>query len=602
VLPTLVALGCAAGLAWHEGGSFAPGSWLPYSLLLAVVAAVVLLAGAVAVPARAVVAGVGGLVGLAVWDAVSLLWAPSPALARDEALLTLTYALAFGLAALTLRTESARLAALAAAVVVGAGIAVAAAAVLVWGAGQEGRFFAGRLAFPISYVNASGAVFAAAFWPALALAARRAAAAPLRALALGAAGAALATCLMTQSKGSLLGLGAASVLVLAVSPLRLRLVAPLALAVLPPALAFGRLTEPFRADGADAIRRAGGAALVVTALCALLGLAYALVDRRLSVDRGTERQAGFVLLIALVAVLAGGGAAFVVRVDDPGGWIAARWHSAASMSNTRDDASSHLGQLGSNRVDFWRVAAGEFARHPLAGDGARGFGPAYLLHGTSAETPRRAHSLPLDVLAETGIVGLLLLVAGLGVPLVAACRRLRGTDVVAVGAVGGFAAWLVQSGVDWTWTIPGDTLLALVLLGVALARGGEAVRPAVARGTAAAALVVAALALLPPWLAARYTQRGIADRSTADLARAHRLDPLSTEPLVAELYVRPAGEALPSLEAAVRREPRMVVTRYALANAYLAVGRTADAHRELLVALRLKPGDPGLERLVERTR
>ena len=69
-------------------------------------------------------------------------------------------------------------------------------------------------------------------------------------------------------------------------------------------------------------------------------------------------------------------------------------------------ASSHLLQLGSYRYDIWRVALNEFAHHPLAGIGSRGFGPAYLRQRHSPDTPARAHSFELDALSELGIVGL----------------------------------------------------------------------------------------------------------------------------------------------------------------------------------------------------
>jgi hypothetical protein len=603
-LPVAVVVACAAALAWREHGSIDAGSWLPYSIALALVAATVLFTGVAAKPSRVAAIGIAGLGSLGVWAAFSLLWAPSPSLARDEGLLTLTYALALGIAVLTLWTEDRRLGALGAVAAAAGGIAVAAAATLVWGDGQLAHYSGGRLAFPISYVNATGALFAVGFWPATVLASRREGNVLVRALALGVSAATLGACLMTQSKGSALGLIVATAVVLAVSPLRLRLVPPLALTGLLAALAFGRLTEPFRIYGDEAIRRAGAAALILATVAVLVGLAYALVDAHVRVGRRTARQFGFLVLGALVTGLAVGIAAFLVKVPAPGTWLSDKWRAAHHYTSKDDGGSTHLLQLGSNRFDFWRVAIDEFQRHPIAGDGARGFGPAYLIHGASSETPRRAHSLPLEVLSEQGIVGFLLLAAGIGAPLLVGVRRALRGNAVAAAALGGFIAWLVSAAVDWTWTLPAATIPALVLLGIgAAAQDGEGpVASRLAKVTAAVAVVVALAAFAPPWLSSRFIERGIAERSQTELDRARFFDPLSTAPLLAETWVKPLNAALPDLQAAARREPRMASTRYTLGLAWLAAGNKPAARVELAAALRLKPGDRLIESALQRAR
>jgi hypothetical protein len=590
--PVAVVVACAAALAWREHGSIVRGSWLPYSIAIALVAATVLLAGVAARPSRLATLGIAGIAGLAAWDALSALWAPSPALARDEAFLVLTYALAFGIAVVTLWSERRRLIAVSCVGAGSAAIALGACILLVWGAHPLDRFGGGRLAFPITYVNATAALFATGFWPALLVGARRESRFAVRVTALAAAELALAASVMTQSKGAVVGLGVGTVLVFALAPMRLRLVAPFLLVAVPSAVAFSRLTEPFRVYGDEAIRRAGAVALTLAVVVVLLALVYALLDAHLQISARTEREAGRVLLALVVACLLAGVAAFFVRVPHPGAWFQAKWDAAHHYSAADDEVdSTHLLQLGSNRFDFWRVARGELARHPLLGDGARGFGPAYLVHGESSETPRRAHSLPMDVLAETGLVGFALLVLGLGAPLWLVFRRARRGELLAVAALGGFLVWLVQACVDWTWTFPAVTLPALVLLGAgASARDGfGAVPKPAARGVAAFAVVVAVLLFAPTWVATRYVDRGIAAHSASDLDRAATLDPLATDGLLLATWVKPLPDAIPDLERAVRREPGMVATRQALGMAYLQVGRRADALRQLEAAQRLYP-------------
>src|SRR5439155_2016395 len=113
-----------------------------------------------------------------------------------------------------------------------------------------------------------------------------------------------------------------------------------------------------------------------------------------------------------VAVV-GGIASFLATVDRPGHFFTKQWRSFKHLPR-KDTASSHFFSLGSNRYDFWRVALDEFRDHPVAGIGARGFYNAYLVEGRSSETPQRAHSLELDVLSETGIVGFVLLLGAGG--------------------------------------------------------------------------------------------------------------------------------------------------------------------------------------------
>src|SRR5207302_3889681 len=135
--------------------------------------------------------------------------------------------------------------------------------------------------------------------------------------------------------------------------------------------------------------------------------------------------AGLFARFCVVAGVVVGLAAFVAVEHHPVGFLDAKWN-AFKHKPTSGREQTHLFELGSNRYDFWRVAFGEFGRHPLLGDGSRGFATAYLEHRQSAESPARAHSLELDALSETGLVGFALLAAAIGLPLLAVGRRARG--------------------------------------------------------------------------------------------------------------------------------------------------------------------------------
>jgi hypothetical protein len=562
--------------------------------------------GAAHVPLRAALAGAGALTALAAWAAASAAWAPLRAPARDEALLIAVYAGAFLVPALTLRTARDRAAA-AGAVVAGCGLlAVATALELAAGADPGSRFAFGRLYFPIGYANAQAALFLVGFWPAVALAARRSGSVVGRGLALGAAAALLSGWVMAQSKGGALGLAVSAAVFFAVAPQRLRPLLPAAVAGLLAAAGFGRLTDPFDAPAAavsDAVRTAGWTALALTAAGFAAGVALAAADRRLRVPERVAQAAGAAVVACLFLAAAGGAAAFAVSVDRPDEYLEERWESFKTLPE-RETGSTHLLSLGSNRYDFWRVAVAEARRHPVQGAGARGFGPVYLREGRSTETPARAHSLVLEVPAELGLVGAALLAVALAAPLALAARRAR-RRLVDAAVLAGAAYWLAHAAVDWNWTFPAVGLPFFVLLGIGASGGRRPLRGRRSAAAGAVAVGVAALALAPPWLSARLTERALerqVDPGDA-LAWARRLDPLAVEPLLAEadLAATPAA-ALPPLERAVEREPESLAAWYALGVAALEAGRPAQAGAALERASALDPGNPLVEAALARAR
>ena len=92
--------------------------------------------------------------------------------------------------------------------------------------------------------------------------------------------------------------------------------------------------------------------------------------------------------------------------------------------------------------------------------GADGFQPYYLRQGKSEERPRYAHSLELGVLAQTGLVGALLVFGAIGALLAAArcgpCARATPPSGAAAGAAGAvFAYWFLHGSVDWFWEFAG---------------------------------------------------------------------------------------------------------------------------------------------------
>src|SRR5919198_669634 len=117
------------------------------------------------------------------------------------------------------------------------------------------------------------------------------------------------------------------------------------------------------------------------------------------------------------------------------------------------------GLFGANRPHYWHVAWHEVELNPVLGSGAGTFERYWLLYRPVGSFARDAHSLYLETLAELGPIGLVLLLAALGLPLLV----LRGRrDPVLATAAAGYVAYLIHTGVDWDWELPAVTLCGLV--------------------------------------------------------------------------------------------------------------------------------------------
>lgn len=610
VAPTAALVGVTLLLAWREQGSILAKHWLGYATVAPLLLATLALAGTLRRPAVGARVAIAALLALSLLAAVSLLWSPVPSLARDEALLTALYAAVLALTVMSLRTTGGRIAALGVVVAGFGALTLATALTLRFGGEQISAYRgnSGRLYFPVTYVNAEAATMLIAFWPAIVLAARRAGNVVLRAIALGAAAAMLAGAVLTQSRGGAVAFALSVVVVLAAAPSRLRLLAPLALAALPAVVGFDTLTEPFgvrlepESVYVDSIRQAAEAVLWAGIAGCVAGLAYALVDRALSIPAVLLRAARVAAITAVAAAVVATTIVFLDRVDDPAAFVDERWE-AFKQEPAKDEGESHFQNPGSNRYDFWRVALEEFRADPIAGDGARAYGTAYLRDGHTSETPVRSHSLPLDVLAENGLPGLLLLTLGLGAALLPAVLA-RGT-LPGVALLGGGSYWVLQAAGDWTWTFPVCGISFFVLCGIAAAGDAPPLGSRAAVAIAAGGVALA-IAFVPPWLAGRYADLALVKglpAASSDLARAKRLDPLSTEPyLIEALLARKRTDAVRALERAAELEPESARIHFQLGIALLQLGRKEEARAALERARKLYPGDPAIAAALRQAR
>ncbi len=593
---------------------------------------------------------------------LSILWADVPGDAWEGANRTLLYLLVFALFALWPQHGRSATLLLGAWTLASIGLAAFVALHVNAAAHSPARLQAllpgGRLTYPAGYANASAAQWLIAFWPALLLAREARLHWSVRGLFAGGAVLLAEVALLSVSRGSLYATPVMLVLVFALLPGRARtfaLLVPVAAGIgasAPAVLGVGERIE--HGDPAAAAVHAATTATFLAALAVglVVALGAAIESRRALSEpsaRRVRRGVGAVAIATLVVVLVGG----LVAAGNPVTRARHAWDTFKSGSGYAANSAGEnrlISGLGSNRYDFYRVALDEFLAHPLLGIGADNFQEQYLVHGRSSETPKYPHSVELRTLTETGLIGALLALAGLGAALLAGWRALRGSDslgrAVAAAALAGFAYWVVHGSFDWFWEFAGLGAPAFAMLGIACALaprrgaaeaayvGGAAlsVPSSGARhtgvapsseaaasasghsrgrgpslrgpGMAAGAIVAlaAALSLTAPWLsrlevesAARIWPKAPATAYDR-LNDAARLNPLSDEPyLVAGSIALRFGD-LPraghEFALALKRTPKDAYATLELGAIASARGNRADALVLLQRALRLNPRDP----------
>jgi hypothetical protein len=139
--------------------------------------------------------------------------------------------------------------------------------------------------------------------------------------------------------------------------------------------------------------------------------------------------------------------------------VAAAAVAVVVAASLRQEHTLVTGLFGANRPRYWHVAWREVTLNPVLGSGAGTFDRYWLLYRPVGSFARDAHNLYLETLAELGPVGLAILLAALGLPLLV----LRGRrDPVVATAAAGYVAYLVHAAVDWDWELPAVTLCGLL--------------------------------------------------------------------------------------------------------------------------------------------
>jgi tetratricopeptide (TPR) repeat protein len=594
----------AATLFFGGGSSLGHLAWIGgFALVAAGLAVAAVLWGLLPVPAlgREGLAFLVAALALVVWIGLSVVWSAAPDRSWDYFNRSFVY-LAFALLGLLVATLDAR-----APRRVAAALVVLLTLVAFWAlAGKVvpalyddyGR--AARLRSPVGYWNALALLTAFGLPLALWAASRR-----VHALWVRVGGAVAVyllgvTLFLTYSRGGIVAALFALAAWFVLTEDRFESAAALAVAAVPVAAVVGLgFKLPGVADDLQprAVRVDDGAwfglalfvGAVLVAAAAVAALRY---EARRPLPGATRR-----LLLRVAAVVGGlallaGATAVVLR----GG------------GDVVGSGPSRVGAAGSNnRLSWWEEAWDAFEGEPLLGTGAGSF---ELAHRKFRETPgvevTEPHNLALQFLAETGLVGFLL-AAGMAAAALwgawLALGRLEGEQRAAATALGvALPTYLVHGLADYDWDFIAVTAPFFFLAGLLLAAGRRTLLVARRRLLALAAVLVlwaSLYSLVAPRLADRKVDEAYAslDRpnEAADDARAaHRLNPLSVEPLLAWAAAEEArnasDRALERYVDAVELQPLNAETWFELGRFELeGLGETERARRDLRRALELDP-------------
>lgn len=625
------------------------GGWIVLALL--VWACVQAARGRLAAPRSIGGVATFALVALAGWSCASISWADvSTHEAWVETVRAAGYAAAFVVAGSILANARAytRFVQLA-----GGAIGLLGVATLVrMGFGDEPlrAFVAGRIDWPVGYAPGLAALHLLGMLLLLGAScgAERAwqRTRDTRDLAIGAATFGLACGCMSlaalaQSRGTLPALAVGIIVLLVATPQRTGVL--LRLAVMGTALLAARatlgdvfqtqfayrqapFTEGANADAlltsaVDAAHAAGRISLVLVVVGVVAGAALLPLSAWLSarVDELQER-AGFGFAIpatVLVVALVGALAVLGVGGRSPVGWAQDQWRACVDppvMVNDPGSATSYFSNTGTGRCDYYRVALQTARDQPLTGTGAGNFRGAYVLERTTVEEPRTAHSLPLQLLGELGIVGALLGAITVGCVVLAAWRFVASgpaRDPAFAGAIAAIAYWLAHAAIDWLWQLPAVSLPAILLAGGLAACVSPAqarVRASVAAPFAAAGILASLALVLPPTMADRALRQARdpelrREDPTAALEaveQAQSFDPAWGEPYITEGSIRTQlgqrAKAAAAGRAAVDAEPDNWSIQYR-ASGLIGLEDSVAGRRAYLAARRLNPMLERTERL-----
>jgi hypothetical protein len=428
-----------------------------------------------------------------------------------------------------------------------------------------------RLQQPFGYWNALALFIAMGTPIALATAVDVTRGVPARLAAAAALQLMLITIPLTYSRGGLIATAVALGVGVGLSGARLRSLLWLGAALVTalPAILVGLRVHGLTAANVPLGTREGAGvklALVVVCLLVVLmvvGRRLITVEDRLTTSRHIPALRRLALAGAVTLVLAG---LLAVALSSRGltGTVSHLWSDfTTTHAISNSNPNRLISAVSANRWVWWKEAAAAFSARPVQGWGAGSFPVLHLLYRHDTLPVQQPHSVPLQFLAETGVVGGLLGIGAFLLLAVGGVRsvrpRVRGSErLLSAALLGGALAYGVHSLYDWDWNIPALSLAAFLFLGVIAGgrgrprdEGKTEARPGGLRALWLAAatlwLCVFALSVELPQLAAdkagaalvaaSSSSRLAVQQAQSDAALASSLDPLSDAGVLAQATV-----------------------------------------------------------------
>ncbi len=538
---------------------------------------IVLLGAAIGVLPRARLgagawACLGLLAAFACWTALGITWSASAEQSSIELLRVATYLGVFALALAAQRPGSLRrtLGAVTAGITLIGLLALLQRLHPSWfpanGAAHLIPASRARLNYPLNYWNGLAALLAVGI-PLLLVAAQRARTLLGQALAAAAVPALALATYYTLSRGGAVEVAVGLTVLVALHPRRLALLPVFTVSAAGSAILIVAAAQRDALQNGIVSATAHSQAnemlamsIVVCAGAGLIAVAIALAARhglgpRPEISRRAARRTALGVLAALLVALVVGLASGLP------GHVSDQWQNFKDPFGTSGASTSRFDSAsGNGRYQYWSAALDANSTDPLIGIGPGTYQYWWTQHGSLPGPVLDAHSLYLQSLAETGIVGFVLIVGLVGGVLFLAVRyTLRaGVDrdrlAAATAACAVFAA---AAAIDWVWQLAvlpaAFFLIAAAILGgrrqrdAAETTGGLRVLPRAAAVLASAGAI--AVILLP--LAAAVTLDRSRDQVDAkDLSgalasadEAHSIQPYAAAPelqraLVLELQGR----------------------------------------------------------------
>jgi tetratricopeptide (TPR) repeat protein len=591
-------------------GGYFTSQWALVVLILAVLMITASLAGLLeGAQSRWTIVAIGFFALYASWTFLSILWSPNRGDAWLGAGQTLLYLLAFWIVVGLIALNASRRWVLVASALGPA--AVAAFTIPALSNRMSTVFEEGRLQGSVGYHNGEAAFLLVPLWVSIYLAGSRLLNPMLRSLVLAGAVLSAELAVLTQSRAMVVGLVISLPVFFVFTGQRLRgllALAPVAVSLLIVFPDLNNIYTQFVNGGSPqaAISQALPKVYATIAAAGAYGLVWGLIDQRWRPSAALVRSVGAIAVFSILTVLVAGTIVAYQYVGNPVARAEQTWEAFRSNDRAGQDQSRYLSASGTGRYTLWQVAWKDFTSHPILGVGTHNYEATFYQEREKiAGFVRQPHMLPLEVLAERGLIGGVLFFGFLGTCLVAGLakryRDLNAEGKAQVGAIiAAFTYWFVHSSAEWFWQIPAVSLPIMIYLAILVAPWEQAqLGPSKwsLRIFGAAIAVAAIVSVAPLYAADFYLKQSERSSNPWDallaVERAQRFNPVDARAAQREAELAIKIGDWPRAERALSRATRLNPRHYApfqlLGLFYERMGQPERALSTYREALTLNP-------------